>query len=142
MRIKLMCLLLAVQSCLMPYQTEVHQVITDEAFHLLKSFFPGVELSELGIQLGQIGNYGERQWQNGDVLTGAFREDLEDVVWGYGPASSFPITWLFVSSPTATPTHFWVADNGEDYKTPNVGWPWGGTHPNAYQKALKFINGG
>jgi hypothetical protein len=108
----------------------------------LKHFFPEVELSELWIQLGTVGDYGDRQWQTGKVLTGVYREDLEDVVWGYGPESSLPITWLFNSSPTPTTTHFWIADQGDDYQTPGVGWPWGGDFPNAYQKALKYINGG
>lgn len=64
---------------------------------------------------------GTGPWQKGYIVTGAYREDEEDVVYGY----PFP----YVSA-----THFWDADLGD-----NAGFnppPHNRIYDNAYKKML------
>ena len=47
---KILIIVLLLQCFIFPYQSDVHQIITNEAFSLLKYLYPGIELSELGSQ--------------------------------------------------------------------------------------------
>lgn len=103
---------------------------------------------------------GDRPWQRGYITTGTWREDEEDIVYGYSKSSPPTLTGItgsiytfisifggltpdgFVSS-----THFWYADDGDELSTTmRAGVTLLGTHvvsftvPNAHQKFMKFSN--
>ncbi|MDI6786656.1 MAG: hypothetical protein QMD92_08105 [bacterium] len=106
---------------------------------------------------------GDKPWQRGFITTGAWREDTEDVVYGYSKSNPPTLTGPsgvindiiaifgglnpdgFVSS-----THFWYADDGDHLATTirasieTLWWTnvFSFTVPNAYQKLHKYINGG
>lgn len=147
MKIKIFLLVFFIYLNCFCYDTDVHTYITFQSFDLLTYYFPQLNSSELAYQLGSASSTGTRNWETGLVMTGEIREDLQDVIYGYGPESDhwFPTTLsgIWTSAPTATVTHFWKADYGEDYQTPNLYWPkWWITYPNAYTKARKYLYGG
>ncbi|MFA5404004.1 MAG: hypothetical protein WC358_03620, partial [Ignavibacteria bacterium] len=71
-------------------------------------------------------------WHKGKIISGAFREDEEDVVFDYDG--------LFNAN--VTNTHFWITDPSEGGSD---NWkfspPYGGNYENAYQKAMIMWNG-
>ena len=87
---------------------------------------PGIESN-----LGSYGS-GDGPWIHGEILKGAYREDLEDVVTGTG---AFNQGW----DPSST--HFWNVDDSDFGKTP-ITTVWRAPVINAYNKAFLFINGG
>jgi len=139
----------------------VHQYITSQAYFLLKKSL-NVDITEMLAHLenGPVGP----PWSNGTLLAGAWREDEEDIVYGYSKINPPTLTGItgsvydfttafgglnpdgFVSS-----THFWYADDGDALKTtmtagirlPHTWWDNVVTFtiPNAYQKMMNFVNG-
>lgn len=108
---------------------DVHKYITYQAWELVKSQYPGVVNSEMNRRIGhwQDGSInGTGPWQKGMVITGAFREDEEDVVYGY----PFPYT---------SATHFWDADLGDNsiFNPP----PHNRNYENAYRKLQSYWTG-
>jgi len=127
------------------YETHVHSYIVQQAYSLLKHYYPQVENTELKTQLGGPFDHGSHQWETGLITTGAIREDLDDVVYGYGPPNEWysPLSFLFQSSLTPTVTHFWIADNGDNSKV------WipatlaiDRQFENAFMKLQMYMNGG
>lgn len=108
----------------------VHQHIVYEAYQLLSSYY-NMQVSEIENNLGSYGA-GTGPWVHGEILKGAYREDLEDPVTNAG----FPFTAWGPSD-----THFWEVDVN-DYGNCPITFIW--TYPaiNAYHKADKYINGG
>lgn len=103
-----------------------HQYLVKEAYELLKYEYPEIISSNMN---NHIGNYetGNR-WESQLVTVGAYREDEEDIVYGWGGLFN---GW----DPSST--HFWNADAGDDAKIyifPN-------DIENAYQKARVLIYG-
>jgi len=110
----------------------VHQYIVREAWKLAKYQVPDLEFTDLSEHIGnnETGNY---PWETGLVVTGAYREDHEDPVYGYGGFDLFgAIDPIFV-----TMTHFWNADHGDNFKWNYLGSDW----ENHYQKARAYLYG-
>jgi hypothetical protein len=108
---------------------DIHKYITYQAWELVKAEHPEVINSVMNQRIGhwQDGSLnGTGPWQKGNVVTGAYREDEEDVVYGY----PFP----YVSA-----THFWDADLGD-----NAGFnppPYNHIYENAYKKMQAYWSG-
>ncbi|MCB0746858.1 MAG: T9SS type A sorting domain-containing protein [Ignavibacteriae bacterium] len=107
-------------------QTDVHQLLTRDAFELLIMQYPEIECSEMNNHLGYYFSH-QGPWTEGTITTGSYREDEEDIVYsneGY----------------YTTINHFWRADWGDNSK-----WQYpvnfGNYHKNAYQKARVLIYG-
>ncbi len=108
---------------------DIHKYITHQAWELVKAHYPGVHNSEMNRRIGDWqdgGLNGSGPWQKGKVVTGAFREDEEDVLYGY----PFPYT---------SATHFWDADHGDNsvFNPP----PHNRTYENAFRKLQSFWSG-
>ncbi|AFH50035.1 Hypothetical protein IALB_2332 [Ignavibacterium album JCM 16511] len=159
---KILFFVVLITSVSIAHRQHVHQYITIEAYNLLKLSI-GYDIPTLQSRIGGTSSWyiGDRPWQRGYITTGAWREDEEDVVYGYSKSSPPTLTGItgsiysfisifggltpdgFVSS-----THFWYADDGDELSTTmRAGVTFLGTHvtsftvPNAYQKIQKYLNG-
>lgn len=133
------------------HSERVHQYIAREGYKLLKLYL-GSDIPQITAHMGTNETNGYIGWnsrgsdfQSDKIVCGAFREDVRDVVWGYGN-SSFPGVSEFLSYSYASVTHFWDADLGDDYLTnfmdnPSAPVPYSDI-PNAYQKIVTYANGG
>lgn len=142
------------------HRQHVHMYVTKQGYELLKL---SLNVADIPIMKDRIGNIttdyiGDRAWQKRYVTTGAWREDEEDIVYGYSRTNAPTITGVvgdvygiierfgglkpdgFVSS-----THFWDADLGDNTSTDIhaaiqvvncVNFTF--TVPNAYQKIQKL----
>ena len=127
------------------HSQKVHQYIAKEAYQLL--------VDQLGFKIQYMDNHiggtesfytGDYPWQKSFITTGAWREDEEDVVYNYDVYQGIPgVNYALVSI-----THFWDADDGDltqnmfpikvnDMLTVTIG-----PYPNAYEKLLKYAEGG
>lgn len=116
------------------YSQSVHMYICIEALKLLKDHFPGQNFSAFESKIGTMDNTGTRPWQMGRVTTGAYREDVEDVVFGIRGPFDF-----FVSC-----SHFWNADNrtnGDHSLTTLNIFGFNHDYPNAFTKINNFVSG-
>lgn len=145
------------------HRQHAHQYICMEGYNLLRMHL-GFDVPSMHQRIGGMEPFfaGDYAWQRGYVTTGAWREDEEDAVYGYSRSSPPTLTGItgsiytflagfggltpdgFVSS-----THFWYADDGDDANTDmRACIQFLGNHvtsftiPNAYQKFLRYINGG
>jgi len=109
------------------YQGETHQYLVQQAWQLFKTQFPTIQHTEMNDHIGTWENSGP--WTTGLAAAGAYREDLEDPVYGVGQ----PFNGWNQSS-----THFWDADAGDDSK---ISVPLSRDIENAYQKARVYIYG-
>lgn len=159
---KIFLIVLFITSIAYAHRQHVHQYITIEAYNLLKLQL-GYDITKLYSKLGGTSSWyvGDYAWQRGFITTGAWREDEEDVVYGYSKSSPPTLTGItgsiysfisvfggltpdgFVSS-----THFWYADDGDYLSTTmRAGVTFLGTHvtsftiPNAWQKMAIYSNG-
>jgi hypothetical protein len=111
------------------HEQDIHKYITYQAWELVKHQHPEVIYSEMSLRMGHWADgsiNGTGPWQKGKVITGAYREDEEDVVYKH----SFPFT---------SATHFWDADNGDNATfTPP---PFTHNYTNSYQKMLAYWKG-
>lgn len=107
------------------HKESVHQYIVREAYKLLES-----QIGEIPALKGHLGysEVGTRPWQTGKIVTGAWREDLEDVVYHVSthdelleryPVLLVPQVFQFLvekvgghPNPLVSITHFWQADVG------------------------------
>lgn len=123
-----------------------HKYMTKKAYEALKKFVGPIP--EMENHLGSTSSYynGDYAFQRGYITTGAYREDEEDLVYGYdgfileGLGLDFD-DWI------VSITHFWDADYGDNalnyfYATTP---PWHshteiGTVPNSYTKLRKYSN--
>ncbi len=74
------------------------------------------------------------------IVTGAFREDIDDIMYGYGEQWGFPLTEQGMQEWVASVTHFWDADQGDDYPT-NLDLVPYSDMPNAYKKIMRYFEG-
>ncbi|MGH2569378.1 MAG: hypothetical protein ACRDGA_13655, partial [Bacteroidota bacterium] len=116
----------------------VHQYISREAYQLLSTQF--CDISILKDRVGNIETGQGPFTPGGLIVIGAFREDRDDPVWGYGWQGN-PFGWQKPRE-TSSVTHFWDADHGNQYCTHFCFDPVLNCYPNAYEKALKYIYGG
>jgi len=125
-----------------------------EAYKLLK-YSEGYEIPIMKDHIGSDETAGP--WSTGKVVTGAWREDEEDVVWGYSktnppytegiPGTGFiEFVLLFTNKePFVCCTHFWDPDKGDETDTRLEG-TWKGAFfrivaQNAYKKIRYYIDG-
>jgi hypothetical protein len=94
-------------------ETDEHKYLTFEAWELVKQVHPEVIYSPMNSRVGSASEWntgninGEKPWQVGKIITGAYREDEEDVIYGYNG-----IHWPWNNEgPYITATHFWDADD-------------------------------
>ncbi len=113
------------------YAENVHMYICIEALKLLKDRFLQNDFSQLENHIGTMSDIGTRQWQTEKITTGAYREDLEDVVNDIrGPLGL-----------EASCSHFWNADDRSDGDHSLTHLSGIGVFPNAYTKITKYISG-
>jgi hypothetical protein len=114
-------------------ETSVHKYLTYEAWELVKIAHREVRYSVMNGKIGNSWNdpnlNGSVPFQKGKVITGAYREDEEDLVWdNHG-----------ILGQLTTATHFWNADAGSgSVFTPTPG---DRDFPNAYQKLQAYWTG-
>jgi hypothetical protein len=111
------------------HEQHVHQYLTRESYLLLKSIY-----GDIPVMVDHVGTtqQGSGPWTSPYLVTGAYREDEEDVVYNF---SGFGGIYT-------TGTHFWIADNGENSDV-TLKWTWEGvyaqkTFPSAYTKFLRY----
>ncbi len=113
----------------------VHQYQVKQAYLLLSNQI-GRDIPVMSQFIGlNVEGPGSLRWRTRSIVGGAWREDLEDVVWGHErPTLQNPVPCGWDPSST----HFWNADAG-DNSTINV--PDDGCEGigNAYQKALRLL---
>lgn len=126
-------LLLSLNVINMAHEQHVHQYLTREAYLLLKSIY-----GDIPAMVDHVGTtqQGSGPWTSPYIVTGAYREDEEDVV--YHEEGLFGV---YTSG-----THFWIADNGENSDV-TLKWTIEGvygqkTFPSAYKKIQLYANGG
>lgn len=129
-------------SSILAHQQRVHQYVAKEAYELLlQERGPIPQMHE---HIGGLGEsyYGSRAWQLPFITTGAWREDEEDVVFGYR------ISNLLNNYSLVSISHFWDADqgdlNGNLFRVnpaPFIVFDIG-PYENAYDKLLRYANGG
>jgi len=152
-------LVLMFSSTLFPHQQSIHQYITREAFQLLIRSHPQLASSEMATYVGnnQTSTPYDRSWGAGKIVSGAWIEDEYDIVYHYGigrnptfnqwTANAYYSLFSGGAREAFTSiTHFWDADNG-DNSTINIPNDLnrcpleGGKIPNAYWKAMHYVNG-
>lgn len=118
--------------CAEAHKEWVHQYTVKEAYRFLESKVGGPILdlkNHIGVDFYGYGDDND-PWATGYIGVGAWREDREDIVWGYGDIFD---GW----DPSST--HFWNADNGDNCMTPI---PLSGNAYNAWYKARIYLFGG
>ncbi len=139
-------LLIACNSYIFGHSERVHQYIAREGYKTLKLYLGTdipIMLSHLGTNEtnGYVNWYsrGSDNFESGKIVCGAFREDVRDIVWGYGN-SIVPGIEEGLQYALASVTHFWDADLGDNYKTNFYHNPWVpySDIPNAYQKIVIY----
>lgn len=140
------------------HKKEMHQYLTREAFKLLEKSFPG----QLGFTdyVGTTEVYQtdwSKSWGSGFLVTGAWLEDVTDVVYHYGIGSqptynqTLPMNEIlaaFGSTQEAytSITHYWDADGGTtsnvflNDKVNGIYWSFS-INANAFNKIKQYENG-
>lgn len=123
------------------HEQTTHKYMTVVAYDVLKKFMGNIP--KISNQLGTMDNYynGDYPFQRRHITTGAYREDEEDIVYGF---DSYLLPGWQIDDWLVSITHFWDADNGDvpmNYivatVTPGIPKPLGTFH-NAYQKIIKY----
>jgi len=139
----LLIVLLCSHTDLLAHKQHVHQYTVKEAYQLLRQVVGG-DVPRLHDHIGDLTPFyaGDSAWQRPYVTTGAWREDEEDVVFGYSNIS-IGRNYVLVSI-----THFWDADDGDLTRNlfrvrPSPPLPAFniGPYENAYDKLLRYANG-
>ncbi|MCF6298073.1 MAG: hypothetical protein L3J08_08865, partial [Flavobacteriaceae bacterium] len=132
------------------HSERVHQYIAREGYELMKLHI-GYDVPEMLAHLGTSETNGYVDWftrgndnfESGKIVCGAFREDVSDIVWGYGK-EGFPGMSQGLQYALASVTHFWDADLGDDYPnnfasfyTPDIPYS---DIPNAFQKITTYYS--
>lgn len=135
---KLICFLMMISffQNVSAHKQHTHQYLTIQAYKLLQRSlvfqYPAMS-SHLGAFEGDIG---AKPWQIGMITTGAWREDEEDVIYGYKDV----VNW---DKGAISITHFWDVDNGNftknNFELTLVGiYAKIGPYENAYEKMTKY----
>jgi hypothetical protein len=143
------------------HRQHVHQYFVWEGYRLLKLNL-GLDIPILRDHISfQEGQAGSEEWTTGYIDAGAWREDLEDPIWGWSDVhrptvtglagvelDMFATTWggLPTADPFVSSTHFWKVDNGDyldsdlegTYKPLLVRYHFVFTVANAYVKSLFY----
>lgn len=157
MKSKIVLLLILMCSFSFAHRQHTHQYLTIQGYKLLERTL----LRKYPVLADKLGafeqNIGEAPWLEGKIVTGAWREDNEEIVYGYSmynPPAGIPstLTGLINQAFNGTDyfssiTHFWSPDLGDytfseeriSYQT-SLGQILSATYnvPNAYVKINKF----
>lgn len=124
----------------------VHQYIVQESYKLLKLYLGNKDIPKMQANLGYKETGGFLSWVDrgsdyidGTICAGAYREDVQDIVYGYGEAWGIPIADQTAQEWYASVTHFWEADQG-DYALTNLDLTPNMQIPNAYMKMMRYYN--
>jgi Secretion system C-terminal sorting domain len=119
----------------------VHQYIIKEAYELLRSQHG--DIPEMQNHVGGLEQFyaGAYAWQLPYLTTGAWREDVEDPVFGYR------LNNLLNNYSLVSISHFWDADQGDLntnlFRVNPVGIPFDiGPYENSYDKLMRYATGG
>lgn len=120
-----------------------HQYIVREAYTLLTQFLGRpIPIMQASLGYNQDGGFVSHwpgnngyPWIEGKIVAGAFREDEEDVMYGYGDGIGDITRYIW-----SAVTHFWNADGGDEYLS-YLTAPVAGSYPNALMKLRKYANG-
>jgi len=119
----------------------VHQYIVKEAYELLRMQIGNVP--EMDGHIGGLDSFyaGAYAWQLPYLTTGAWREDVEDPVFGY------KLHNLLNNYSLVSISHFWDADQGDLntnlFRVNPIGIPFNiGPYENSYDKLMRYVNGG
>lgn len=124
------CMTLVFSSISLSHDPYTHQLIVREAYKLLKAQRGPIPVMDTHLGFEETGS---GPWKTGLMVTGAWREDEEDVVYGYSkskpPSLNVGLAYLAPSTviellyigvvgipgvdPFVSSTHFWDADNGD-----------------------------
>ena len=146
----LIILLFLFTNIIFPHKQRVHQYMVREAYKLLKLYNNNQDIPELLNNLGTTHSGGYlgsfplsdngHPWVDGKIVAGAFREDEEDVVYGYGDFAGDASRYALASI-----THFWRSDEGDNNPSYINFLPdspeylqYSGYFPNAYQKMYVY----
>ncbi|NVO85885.1 T9SS type A sorting domain-containing protein [Hymenobacter terrestris] len=120
----------------------VHQYLVRQAYQYLENSIGPIPVLSRGVGMTYGNNFfpGEdyRPFNTGvPIAIGAWREDLEDVVYQYKP---YRFDWeqIAVNDATTSITHFWRADSGDDDRL-DLGLVNGKTYENAWMKARVLL---
>ena len=126
---RILLIMLFLSNFVLAHKQHVHQYISMEAYILLKMSL-GNDVRTLKDRLGDWSSYyvGDRPWQRGFITTGPWREDMENVVYGYsnnhlpsGATGGFFTALLNAMNNNneyySSVTHFWFADDGDNTNT-------------------------
>jgi hypothetical protein len=131
-------------TALFAHKQHVHQYLVKEAYALLKQAY-GHDISRMQDHIGGLEAFyaGDSAWQRSYLTTGAWREDDEDLIFGYNNYDGIPNYAL------NSITHFWYADDGDMTKNYFRVRPVSylpafdiGPYENAYDKFKRFVDGG
>jgi len=101
--IKIFLLFILLNSMLIySHKQAVHMYITQEGYTLLKNYI-GRDIAEMMNHVNLRDGYVKPIWQNLNIMAGAWREDEEDIVFGY----------CWQSGWSASISHFWDSDDGD-----------------------------
>jgi len=124
----LIILLFVISTFTYAHKQHVHQYLTKEGYYLLRNYI-GREVPQMVDHLDNA-TVGPK-WSNGTITAGAWLEDDEDIVYGYG----YPLDW------TVSVSHFWDSDDGDfSFNTFELERDLGtiGPYRNAYDKICSY----
>ena len=115
----------------------VHQYMVKQSYLFLESKIGTIPILRSAVGLNYVGQGDDILSANSgaSIGTGAWREDIDDIVYGYKTSNIFPPD---VNDYTPSITHFWKADKGDDDRLNLViggNGGNGGTYTNAYPNA-------
>lgn len=138
------------------HDQRTHQYIVREGYQLLKNQIGLIPIMDSHVGNDEING----PFQTGLIVTGAYREDEEDLVYHWSKDDKIPdvtdyygnpipgiIAWLAAqtapSDPFVSTTHFWEADNGDSPNSEHLGYDDSGFSyrffvANAYQKIKTY----
>jgi len=128
-------LLLLMVTSIQAHKQHVHQYLTKEGYYLLRNYIGGdIDQMLVHFDNGSVGP----PCQNGTLTAGSWREDEEDIVYGYNHFIIGDQGSLILIS------HFWDADEGDNSENRfDVSWSFFtgriGTYPNAYSKIVPNV---
>lgn len=114
----------------------VHQHMVKQAYLLLQAQL-GSDIPAMTPFVGMgVSGPGYRKWRTRTIVNGAWREDIEDVVWHTGECSPEPCV---APGFDASSTHFWDADAG-DWSTIDIPMDGFGGIGNSFFKASAILD--
>ncbi len=107
--------------------TNSHKWVTQEAWELVKLQYPNLYYGFFNDKIGYFNEgYPSNDFQNGTVMAGTIREDVNDIV--------YDLSWDCSIWGRHTSTHFWDADEGDEI----TWWQFDCVYRQALQKLISY----